>query len=133
MALNQCVFTIRARTCQTIEKDTPHAFDRKRKFVQAAMKKAPQFATFVDECLPLLDRANALAKERNEQVHSAIFGEEGDETVVHFVGYDFAHNLAVLRHRETTLLNLDDLGKRIAQLAQEMTQFSSRLASKFGR
>lgn len=133
MALDQCVFTIRARTGQTIEKETPRAFDRKRRFVHAAMNKAPEFATFVDDCLPLLERANTLAKERNEKVHGAIFGEEGQKTIVHFVGYDFTHDLPVIRYRETTLLDLDDLAKRIAQLAQEMTQFSSRLASKFGR
>ena len=133
IALDQCVFTIRARTGKTIEKETPRAFERKRRFVQAAMNKAPEFAIFVDECLALLERANALAKERNERVHGAIFGEEGQETIVRFIGYDFAHDLPVIRHRETTLLNLDDLAKRIARLGQEMAQFSSRLASKFGR
>ena len=135
MALDQCVVTIHTRGGgRTVCADRPTtALNRKLRFLRACFRRVPGLTEYASDGLAILSRVEELAERRNTTVHSAAFGEEGAGQSYMAIRWDLKAVTPNLRQADVSLAELEEVGKKILELALNLAQFSSRLALRFGR
>jgi hypothetical protein len=115
----------------TLEKQLPHAFQRKIKFLRKAFRTSVALQAYAEEGNKLLDRMVPLAKQRHDLVHGVAVSIETVNGRFPIDKLDYDKQNQVMRRLEVDPHDFENLIDELIRLGHDLPIFGKSLADRF--
>ena len=115
----------------TIEKQLPHSFQRKVKFLRKAFRTSVALQVYAEDGNKLLDRMVPLAQQRHDFVHGVVVSIESVNGRFPIDKLDYQAQEYIMRRIEFDQNTFDGLAQELLNLGRDLTIFGTSLIQRF--